>query len=188
MYDFAASPSLKNCVKQLHSGCLIAYPTEAVWGLGCDPNNVHALRGILEIKKRPIEKGLILVAADIQQFRFLLRDLTQTELQTLSETWPGHSTWLVPHKQRVSIYVSGAHQTVAIRVSAHPIVQQLCRQFGGPIVSTSANPQGLAPASSAMRARRYFQTQDLTYAPGCVGKADAPSVIRDLKTNSIIRA
>lgn len=163
------------------------YPTEAVWGLGCDPFNGHAVAEVLKLKRRSWAKGLILVASDIAQFEFLLHGLDDDKRRTVEEAWPGHVTFLVPHHDRIPSLVSGAHEKVALRVSAHPIVQALCESFGGPIVSTSANPQGLSPAATGFKARSYFGKHGLVFAPGRVGAQAKPSKIIDLASGQQIR-
>lgn len=167
-------------------GDVIAYPTEAVWGLGCDPFNGAAVAKILALKKRSVKKGVILIAGDIQQIDFLIRDLPPEQHQKLIASWPGPYTWLIPHHHRVPYFIHGNFDTVAVRVSNHPTVRALCKAFGGPIVSTSANPQGLAPATTALRARSYFGTR-IRYCPGVVGKNKTPSQIQNLLTGEIIR-
>ena len=134
------SVSLKLAAKHIQLGRVVAYPTEAVWGLGCDPYNQQAVETILRLKKRDVSKGLILVAADMQQLGFLLHDLSEDKLDILKQTWPGPNTWIIPHKNRIPLWVSGQHNGVAVRVSSHPLVSALCKLYGGPIISTSANP------------------------------------------------
>lgn len=180
-------PKLPRAISRLVRGEVIAYPTEAVWGLGCDPFNETAISQVLALKRRPWQKGLILVAADIKQFDFILRGLDPSLLAKLEKTWPGHVTWLVPHRQRVSTLLSGEHNSIALRVSAHPLVRALCQAFDGPVVSTSANPQGLSPARTELDARRYFGSQ-VFYLSGRVGSSGSPSEIRDLISDKVIRA
>lgn len=169
------------------SGQVIAYPTEAVWGLGCDPFNRYACAQILALKRRPLHKGVILVAANMGQVEFLLEGLEDSLLQRLTESWPGPNTWLVPHHNRVPEWICGRHQSVAIRISAHPVVKALCELVGGPLVSTSANPQAMAPARSALRARIYFG-DNVVYVPGQVDRTARPSRIRDLITGATLRS
>ncbi len=181
---------IKQCASALASGKVIAYPTEAVWGLGCDPFNQHAVSEVLTLKKRSWKKGLILVAADVTQIEFLLSDLSEDKKQCLAESWPGHVTFLIPHCNRIPALVTGVHDTIAIRVSAHPIVKALCEEFGGPIVSTSANPQGLNPATTKFKAQDYFGTNsphDVMFAPGNVGAQAKPSKIIDLMSGQQLR-
>lgn len=85
----------------MHQGGVIAYPTEAVWGLGCDPYNEDALMQLLALKKRPVEKGVILVAANMAQVGPLLEGLTGDELKRLEASWPGPNTWLLPDPQNL---------------------------------------------------------------------------------------
>ncbi len=178
---------IQSCTEALAQGEVIAYPTEAVWGLGCDPFNQHAVSKVLALKSRSENKGLILVAGKIAQFEFLLDGLKRDSRELLERSWPGHTTWLVPHKGRIPRFVSGEHDTIALRVSGHPVVQALCHRFGGPIVSTSANPQGLTPAASQFKARRYFGHKNVLFAPGHIGTALKPSKIVDLVTGTVIR-
>jgi len=171
----------------LNASGVIAYPTETVWGLGCDPFSASALERVIQIKRRDAHKGLILVAADISQFEFLLHDLEPELIEKMQASWPGAVTWLVPHKNRVHPLVHGQFSTVAIRVSPHPMVQQLCHEFGGPIVSTSANFSGKPTVSSAIQARTVLGPYLDFILPGPVGLAKAPSRIIDVKTGRVIR-
>lgn len=184
--DYRAHPRIRLAALEVARGGVIAYPTEGVWGLGADPFNHFAVERVLALKGRPVSKGLILVAAHPDQFDFILRHLNAEQRAILSASWPGPNTWLVPHAGKVPPWISGDHKTVALRVSAHPVVRALA-ELAGPLVSTSANPQGLAPAHQALRARQYFADQ-VFYAPGQVVRDAGPSTIRDLITGRIVRA
>jgi L-threonylcarbamoyladenylate synthase len=175
-------------VRSLRSGGVVAYPTEAVWGVGCDPGNEGALLKLLALKQRDADKGLILVAADILQFGKLLRSLTPAQRQQLSASWPGPTTWLLPHCGLVHPLIHGRFSTVALRVSRHPVVAALCRGFGGPLVSTSANTRGRQPARDAIAVRRYFGGGLDYLLAGTLGGASRPSEIRDLVSGRIIRS
>ncbi len=178
---------LRRAVDALRAGGVIACPTEAVWGLSCDPFNHSAVERLLALKARPAHKGLILVAASESQLEFLLADLTPQQRNILSDSWPGPNTWLVPHAERVPENIRGEHAAVAVRVSAHPGVSALCAAFGGPLVSTSANPAGASPALHASQVHAYF-ADDLDYLlPGDLGGSDRPSTIRDLASGEIVR-
>lgn len=185
------SPSpiaLAGALRALYHGGTIACPTEAVWGLSCDPFDADAVAHLLAIKRRPVEKGLILVAADIGQLRFLLGELSGRQQEILAASWPGPNTWLVPHGGRVPEWVSGDSEKVAVRVSAHSAVSALCKKWQGPLVSTSANPAGGLPAKHAFQVHRYFGS-DVDYVlPGRLGESAAPTTIRDLVTGETIRA
>ncbi len=177
---------LQQIAQKIRQGAVIAYPTEAVWGLGCDPFNATAVARLLALKERPMHKGLILVAADISQFDGLLEGLPPAQLAQLEESWPGPNTWLVPHHNRVPEWVTGEHDTVAIRVSAHPLVAKLCL-LTGPLVSTSANPSGVSPAKSRLRIEQYCHGQLDAILSGELGQNSHPSTIRDLQTGQVLR-
>ncbi|MBV1914630.1 MAG: threonylcarbamoyl-AMP synthase [Pseudomonadales bacterium] len=179
--------NIQQTVPLLKQGAVIAYPTEAVWGLGCDPFDEKAVSRVLTLKSRSVDKGLILIAGSIEQFAFLLDDLASDLLAKLHSSWPGPTTWLIPHRQRVPAWIHGDHKTVAVRVTAHAVAAQLCVEFGGPLVSTSANPQGLPAATTAAGLEAYFSTRLDGIVSGELGGAQQPSIIRDLLTDEIIR-
>jgi L-threonylcarbamoyladenylate synthase len=185
--DWAQNPKIRQIAQLLHGGAVIAYPTEAVWGLGGDPDNRLAVERILRIKGRPMSKGLILVAAHIGQFAPYLTHLTDAQRHTLDASWPGPVTWLVPDGGVAPAWIRGQHSAVALRVSAHPVVAGLCRAFGGPIVSTSANRAGMREARDGTTVRRQLGAEVDAIAPGRVGAAARPSEIRDLLTGVVLR-
>lgn len=172
----------------LREGAVIAYPTEAVWGLGCDPDNGEALTALLRLKQRDPAKGLILIAGTIAQLDEWLRDLPFALHAPLVSSWPGPHTWLVPDNGRAHPLLRGGHSCVALRVSDHPTVQALCDAFGGPIVSTSANLAGEAPAMSADEIRQHFGNRLGAVVDGPLGGLDRPTTIRDLVTGRVLRA
>ena len=173
----------------VHQGGVIAYPTEAVWGLGCDPWNRDAVYRILDIKARPVEKGMILVAASEAQIAPLLEPLMQEQRQILSNSWPGPFTWLIPDLNNwVPDWVKGQFATVAVRVSDHPVVCALCESAGHPLISTSANRAGEPPLLTEQALHQHFGSQVDLIVPGATGSQDTPSEIRDLQTGRIIRS
>ncbi len=178
---------IQQVARVVRAGGVIAYPTEAVWGLGCDPWDAAAVQRLLELKMRPMEKGLILVAAHIDQFDFLLDDLPERWLDRLVGTWPGPNTWLVPHRERLPEWITGQHDSVALRVSDHPLVARLCA-LTGPLVSTSANPAGRPAARSRLRVEQYFPGQLDAVLNGPLGGRRNPSTIRDVRSGEVIRA
>lgn len=177
---------LQQAAQKIRKGGVIAYPTEAVWGLGCDPWNEQAVQRILDIKQRPVHKGLILVAADIGQLTWLLEGLAAEQRQLLEDDWPGPNTWLVPHHGRVPKWISGRHTSVAVRVSDHPLVQELCR-LTGPLVSTSANPTKHPAATSRLHVEQYFHNQSDAVLNAPLGHRQQPSTIRDLLSGEVLR-
>ncbi|MDB6061922.1 MAG: yrdC [Verrucomicrobiaceae bacterium] len=178
---------IRRAALALQSGGVIAYPTEGVWGLGCDPLDPLAVDRVLALKQRDPKKGLILVAASIGQFEPLLDGLSAQEREKLEAGWPGPLTWLVPHSGLIPAWISGGNSSVALRVSAHPTIIALCAAFGGPIVSTSANPSGRPAAINALQVRHYF-CERLDYVlPGQRGDQRGPTAIKDLRSDRLLR-
>ncbi|MFT7286434.1 MAG: L-threonylcarbamoyladenylate synthase [Halieaceae bacterium] len=179
---------MRQCIRALAGGGVIACPTEAVWGLSCDPWSQEAVLRLLALKGRPAEKGLILVAADERQLAFLIDDLPVALRKKMSISWPGANTWLVPHRGRVPALVHGRHESVAVRVSGHPLVRQLCRSWGTVLVSSSANRAGALAPRDLFAVRRYFADGLDAVLPGSVGCSDRPSTIRDVFSDQVLRA
>ncbi|HEY0634877.1 MAG TPA: L-threonylcarbamoyladenylate synthase [Gammaproteobacteria bacterium] len=178
---------LREAVRVLRSGGLIAYPTEAVYGLGCDPLDADAVVRLLELKQRPWQKGLILIAAELAQLEPYLLPLDDAMRARVAPTWPGPNTWLLPARPETPWWLRGEHDTLAVRVTAHPTAAALCHAFGGPIVSTSANLAGKAPATSPLAVRNAFgdQIDYIVHAP--LGGAGRPTQIRDGCSGEIVR-
>lgn len=162
---------VQQAAREIRAGAVIAYPTEAVWGLGCDPWNEDAVYRLLALKSRPVDKGLILVADNIHQFDFLFEDFPEDWIERMSSTWPGPNTWLVPHQGLLPEWVTGQHDTVALRVSDHPLVRELCALVG-PLISTSANP-GRPAAKSRLRVEQYFRGQLDLVLGGALGAEES---------------
>jgi L-threonylcarbamoyladenylate synthase len=171
-------------VNALAEGEVVAVPTEAVYGLSADPKNLQAVQRLISLKKRNPDKGLILVAAELSQLEPYI-DIQHISENILS-TWPGPYTWVFPAKASVSSLLRGTHSSIAVRVTAHPIMAALCAEFGGALVSSSANPGGLPPALSMQEVRKYFGN-NLVIVPGELGGDNQPTVIRDAGTGEIIR-
>ncbi len=172
----------------LRSGGIVAYPTEAVYGLGCDPRNKQAVQRLLEIKQRDPLKGLILIAASFDQLAPYLQALDDNTRARIMPTWPGPATWLLRARDDVSPLLRGAHHTLAVRVTAHPQAAALCRAFGGALVSTSANRSNSMPARASEQVRAELGTDLNDILEGSVGTLANPTEIRDGATGSVLRA
>ena len=177
---------LSHAVRIIRQGGVIAYPTEAVYGLGCSPVNYHAVSRILSLKKRAISKGLILVGSDIGQFAACADFDRVPDLHPVLASWPGPVTWIIPAKPGTPDWLTGGKPGIAVRVSAHPVVRRLCDNVGM-LVSTSANPAHLPPARSALRVRSYFKTEVDFILHGAVGTGRTPTQIRDALSGEILR-
>lgn len=172
---------------RLRLGEVVAYPTEAVYGIGCDPCNEDAVSKILALKHRTAAAGLILIGSRFEQFEPWVRPVPEDRLELALSTWPGPVTWLFPKSKAAPGYVTGAHDTVAIRVTAHAPSSGLCEAFGGAIISTSANPHSAPPARSAGEVEAYFGPFLGGILEGPLGGKRQPSEIRDLLTGQVVR-
>ncbi len=177
---------LEQAIITCKQGGIIAYPTEAVFGLGCLPDSEDAVQRILKLKQRSINKGLIVVASSIKQLEAYVDFGKLSDLQQVYESWPGPVTWLIPARMETPVWLTGEHKTLAVRVSSHPVVHALCEGLG-PIVSTSANPAGAKPALSSRSVLSYFGV-DIDYViPAKITNNMNPTEIRDAQTGNIIR-
>lgn len=185
--------SLEQAVLCLQQGDVLAYPTEAVWGLGCDPFQQDAFNKILQLKQRPIEKGVILLSESIERIEPLLMMLDTEIRQQIIASWQHQdrdsraTTWLLPVNSNIPAWIYGQHDRVAIRVTQHTLCQQLCQALDQLLVSTSANPAGENPAKTAQQVADYFP-ENLAILQGELGKSPEPSRILDAVTGQVIRA
>ena len=199
--------SVVQAAQWLKKGELLAYPTESVWGIGCDAYDKAAVQRILDIKQRPQAKGMIVIADSVERLAPLLDALEYSQRQQVIKSWQADNdnialqckqahTWLLPIPSTLTTtvppWITGQHQTVAVRVIAHPIIRQLCQQMVSPhnpfglLVSTSCNPSGHQPASTLDEAYAYFGEQ-ISYLNAETLGYTLPSQIRDATTGLIVR-
>ncbi|MFM2588492.1 L-threonylcarbamoyladenylate synthase [Vibrio sp. TBV020] len=181
--------NFEKALSALQQGEVIAYPTEGVFGVGCDPDNPQAIQKLLELKQRPIEKGLILIAASYEQLLPYINQqaLTKEQLEKVLQTWPGPVTWVMPCSDKVSKWVSGQYDSIAVRVTDHPLVQKMCNAFGKPLTSTSANLTGEPPCVTTEQVYQHLGDQLVAILEGQTGGRTNPSEIRDAITSQILR-
>ncbi|HEX7045588.1 MAG TPA: Sua5/YciO/YrdC/YwlC family protein [Burkholderiales bacterium] len=175
--------SLEHAAHLLRSGGIVAYATEHCFGLGCDPRNEAAVVRLLRLKERPAHKGLIVLAASIEQLAPYVADVPAH----VAATWPGPHTWLLEPRPHVPRWITGAHPRIAVRVTAHPQAAALCREAGIAIISTSANRRGEQPARTFRDTVRRFGGAVDYVLPGRVGRLAAPTPIRDALTGAVVR-
>lgn len=174
----------KKLIKPLKQGGVIAYPTEAVFGLGCDPLNETAVRRLLSLKQRSLDKGLILIASDFSQVADFLLPLNDQQKQV---TQPSETTWIFPAKSNAPHWITGKFDSIAVRITKHPPVRQLCELFGSALISTSANLSGQPPAKSSHEVIVQFDQLLDGVLDREVGTLLKPTEIRDSMTRKIIR-
>jgi L-threonylcarbamoyladenylate synthase len=181
--------TLPDVANVLHRGGVVAYPTEAVWGLGCDPFDEAAVLRLLALKQREVAKGLILIAADEAQLASYVdfESLGEAQRAAVRATWPGPNTWIVPASADAPRWITGAHDGIAVRVTAHQGVIALCRAFGGAIVSTSANRAGMPAAATFDDLDPAVVAGVDAVLEGDTGGLERPSLIRDARSGAVLR-
>ncbi|RTE65454.1 tRNA threonylcarbamoyladenosine biosynthesis protein RimN [Amphritea opalescens] len=180
---------IRQAVRAMHQGGVIAYPTEAVWGLGCDPFNEAAVYRLLAIKRRPVAKGLILVASSVEQIQPLLDNLAPEDRTRVTASWPGPVTWVLPDPDNLIPYwIKGNHASVAVRVSDHYQVKNLCEAFGSMIVSTSANYSNRDAARDKLKVSIHFKDKVDAIVPGELGELSRPTKIYRLDSDQPVRS
>ena len=184
---FRHSASSRHIAAYLRRGGLIAYPTESCYGLGCDPDNRAAVQRLLKLKQRPQRKGLILIAASYRQVAHYLQPLTSIQQLQLQEAGAQAITCLMPARHSAPRWLRGAHDTLAVRLTAHRQAAQLCLSANSALVSTSANRSGQRPARTYAQCQRLFGHK-VWVLPGRVGKRKKPSTIRAWADGQIIRS
>jgi L-threonylcarbamoyladenylate synthase len=182
---------IKQAALAVDSGGIIAYPTEAVYGLGCNPDNSEAVLRLLTLKQRPWEKGVILIASCIEQLEPYAQ-LNAALLKRITPTWPGPVTWILPAREDIPPLLhkesQGEANTIAVRVTAHPIAAAICDEVGHALVSTSTHVSNHLPARTPFQVRNIFHNEIDYIVHGATGNIKKPTEIRDAKTNRIIRS
>lgn len=180
---------IADAIVALRHGGLIAYPTEAVWGLGCDPLNEAAVMRLLALKQRKVDKGLILIAADEAQLAHFIdmSSLDVAQMSAVRASWPGPHTWIVPASIDAPAWITGSHAGIAVRVSAHPTVIALCHAFGGALVSTSANRAAQPTVSTRDALDPVIVAGVDAVTTGETGDQLRPTTIRDARSGDTLR-
>ena len=182
-------PAPLTAVDALKQGGVIVYPTEAVFGLGCDPDNQQAVEHLLAIKQRPVEKGLILIADNYGQLLKYVDDakIPMDKRADIFSSWPGAITWVMPAAKNTPKWLTGQFDTIAVRVTNHPTVKRLCQELDKPLVSTSANLSGHDTVISIAMAKNEFAEQVAFYVDEPLGGNTQPSTIKDVMTGKVFR-
>lgn len=181
--------SCEEGIDLLHEGAVIAYPTEAVYGLGCDPEHLDALRKLIVIKQRAPSKGFIIIFSSVDQIENYLNweKISAEQWEQVLSTWPGPVTWVVPASQHVSPLILGPNHTIAVRLTNHAIARTLCQGLGKPIVSTSANSANQKAATQVSEMEPDILDNIAGIVAGPLGEASTPSWVIDFTNKTILR-
>jgi len=166
-----------NATSLLIKGELLLYPTETVYGMGCDATNLQAIQKIFEIKQRDQGKPLPILVDSLAMLKKYVAEPNAIETKLIERYWPGPLTILFQSKGVLPKDIDAGTGKIAARISSHPIATQLVKELGRPLVSTSANlseePSALSPQDLA----RYFSSSNLSYLDGGVLKSSKGSTL-----------
>lgn len=171
----------------LRAGGIVAYPTEAVYGLGCLPGDRAAVLRLLAIKRRSWRKGLIVIGATLAALERYVELPPEPRRSEILASWPGPVTWVLQARHDAPRWISGGRDTIAVRLTAHPIAQRLCDRVGAAIVSTSANVSRRPPHRRLLRLRQDLGRRVDYVLAGALGGLAQPTVIRDGRTGRVLR-
>ena len=174
-------------VSAVKAGKIIAYPTEAIYGLGCDPHNHAALSRLLQLKSRAANKGLILVASNQSQLDPFINIQNPLVLERANKSWPGPVTWIMPASKHCHPLLTGDRSTIAVRISAHPVVRELCDGCEHALVSTSANISGEFPLANVQDIADAFDSNIAGIVDGSLGGLENATSIFDATTGVQLR-
>ncbi len=182
----ATAFQIRQAANILRRGGVIVYPTDTIYGLGCNPRNAEAVDRIHAIKQRPPGKSLILIAGEVQQ----LTDFVA--LQRLPSNFDWHSdiptTWVMPAARNCPPWLRHHDNTLAVRVTNYPLVEKLCRHLGHAIISTSANLAGRPPLTRKLDLHRVFGHQVDAILHSDIAGTGKPSTIRHYIDQRIFRS
>jgi L-threonylcarbamoyladenylate synthase len=178
---------IREAARRIASGGIIAYPTETLYGLGCDPFNGPAVLRLLALKQRGVEQGLILIASHFRQVESLLATMPPAVRRRVMYPCRRPVTWVLPCLPDVPYWMRGNHDSLAIRITTHPVAAGLCDRWGGPLVSTSANIHGRPAATGPLSVRKSFHDQLDYVLHDPATAANRPSEIRNGITGAILR-
>ncbi len=132
---------IQNCIEVLKRGGLILYPTDTIWGIGCDATNASAVKKVYELKKRSDSKALIVLLDSEEHLDHYIVDVPEMATE-LIHVAVKPLTIVYEGAFNVAPNLLGENDSLGIRISNEKFSHELCEKFGRPIVSTSANVSG----------------------------------------------
>lgn len=179
----ASEENIRRAAVIIRLGGVVIYPTDTVYGLGCDPANVDATRRICEIKGRA-DKPLPLACSDVEAAKRIVKFNPIAE-KLAERFWPGPLTMVLPAKVDYPIWVTHGARTLGVRVPGHPVARRLAKLSGGVIVTTSANKSGEPPPKTALEAAEQIGEEvDLILDAG-PAPLKQPSTVLDLSGDEL---
>lgn len=181
----ASDFSIRHAAHIIRQGGVIAYPTETVYGLGCDIYNPAAIEEINFVKQRPRNKQFILLAGSFDHIKSLITVDQKQKEQILSTTEP--TSWVIKASPTAPPWLLDSHDSITIRISTSTLVKKLCNALNQAIISTSANISGKAPAHNSLDLHKYFHHKIDKILVSNQKLSSKPSKIIRLCDNHVIR-
>ena len=181
----ASDFSIRHAAHIIKSGGVIAYPTDTIYGLGCDPYNPHAVELLNTIKQRPLDKQFILLAGHIDQVKNLVRLNKEQEKTITQKTQP--TSWIVDASDNAPSWLVDSNNYITIRLCKQRDVIRLCNALGHAVISTSANISGKTPARNTLELHKYFHHLVDKILISDKAQTTKPSTIIRLCDNQVIR-
>lgn len=168
-----------------HNGIII-YPTETVYGLGCDPNSFYAVNNLNTLKQRDNHSGFLLLASNIQQLSEYITTPNQQELERINST-DAPTSWVTFAGKNTPPWLVSADGTIGFRITKHTVSKALCEKLKHPIISTSANIKGGTPVTNTLQCHQLFAESIDYLLTSNLERSERPSVIRNLSTGEQLR-
>jgi L-threonylcarbamoyladenylate synthase len=141
--------AISNAAAALHSGALVAFPTETVYGLGADATNESAVAQIYSVKGRPADHPLIVHIGQLSQLDQWAIDIPDYAIALARDYWPGPMTLILKRSEKAKDFITGGQESVGVRIPANPIALALLREFTGGVAAPSANRFGAISPTTA---------------------------------------
>ena len=180
MNTIVLSKESKNAAKilaaALRRGAIAVFPTETVYGIGCDATNAAAVKKIFAAKRRSSEKALPVVVSSVSQIAEYAQ-ITLLARALAKKFMPGPLTLVVPLKKGVKFPASSKEKTIAFRITSDKLLLRACRLLGRPIVATSANISGKEPTGDFTQVNGNFSGKVALMVDGGTLASSKPSTI-----------
>ncbi len=175
--------TIERAAQVIRAGGIILYPTDTVYGLGCDPFNMQAVGRLFEIKQRPESKGVSLLIGDRRWVQELCHSVPPLFDRLAEEFWPGPVTFLFAAASRLSPLIQGDENKVGVRFPNCPFLERWMKTIPGPVVSSSANLSGQSPSSSVSELQALFGDQVNLFLETGDLETVSPSTVVDLSVD-----
>jgi len=181
--------ALTDAVAALERGELVVFPTEGLYGIGCDAGSARAVDHLVAVRGRDEGKPLLVLVRDVAMARTLVTAMPPAAERLARRFWPGPLTLVLPARAGLPAPLTAGTGTIGLRVPGHPVTNEMLVTLGRPVTAPSANPPGSEPPRTCAAARAYFGDRVATYVDGGT-LSGTPSTVAALEGNAcrVLRA